>query len=106
MQPGSSTHTLLLKHALKRQTCTFSPQLNFLPRQPNLVAAAVVLSTIDAELVLLYMPFSGVLAAHGVAGERAVCRKDVGPMHLVGDFHPGDLGPDLGTTQFLELLLG
>src|SRR6266705_2919577 len=98
----SSTSALLLKNALQRQRRTLPPQLYLLPRKPHLVTATVILAAIDAELILLHTPFAVALAAHGVAGETSVGRKEVSPVRLVGDFHSGDLRLNLRAGELLE----
>src|SRR5262249_35017640 len=79
-------------------------ELDLFSRKPHLVTAAIVATAVDAELVLLHLPLAGTLAAHGVACERAIGRKDVGPMRFVGNFHSGKLGPNLRTVELLEFL--
>jgi hypothetical protein len=68
--------------------------------------ADAVATAVDAELVPLQGPLASTLAAHGVAYERAIGRKDIGPMRLVSDFHSGKLRADLRTAQLLEFLRG
>src|SRR5579871_5303485 len=73
----------LLQHAFQGNGRTFALELNVLAGKPHLVAAAVVLASVNAKLVLLHAPFSDRLPAHGEASQRAASFIDVGPMHVI-----------------------
>ena len=56
--PGSIAGSRPLQYPLHGQARALAPELDVFPGQPDLVAAAVVLSAIDAQLVLLNVPFA------------------------------------------------
>src|SRR5262249_47866250 len=75
-------------------------------RHPNLVAFGRLFLELDAELILFDAPFTGPLAAHGVARHRAVVCVEFAPVHFVSQFHAGELGSNLPCGKLLQLLLG
>src|SRR5262249_10486410 len=99
-----AARSLFLEHALQGQARAFPPKFDFSSGEPNLVTAAIILATIDAKFIPLHTPRASALAAHGVACQRAVGCKPVGPMHFVGNFHSAKPGPYLRTAKLLESL--
>src|SRR4051794_25454997 len=81
---------------------TLATQLHLSSGKPHLVAVAVVLGFFDAQFILLDAPLARALAAHGKACQRAVGRKNVGPMNLIGNLHAGQSGLDLRAAELLE----
>jgi hypothetical protein len=72
--------TRLLEQAFHGQARALASQLDLLPRQLHLITAAIIGPSVDAEFVLLNVPFARRLASHRVGHERAHALKDIGPM--------------------------
>src|SRR5262245_19402103 len=79
-----------------RETCP--SEFHVLPGQPHSVAASVILTAVDAQLILFDPPFAIFLAAHRKALEAAVWTKVIGPMHIVSHFHADELAAALRTA--------
>src|SRR5439155_16358719 len=94
-----------LEAALQRQK-TFAPQLDLFSGEPDVVTFRYRLFfELDAELVLLDSPFAGSFATHGGTHHRSIALIEVAPVHVVRQFHAGELGTDLARRKFLEFLL-
>src|SRR6266516_4327885 len=95
-----------LQHAFERQARAFATQLDLPAGNPHLIAPLELLAAVVTKLVVLDRPFADALLAHRERGQRSVASVNVGPVHLVGDLHAGELCADLRAGQLLELLRG
>src|SRR5262245_32606956 len=90
-----TARTGLFEHPIVGHSRALAPELDSLACNPDLVAAAVVLSAVDAERVFVDAPSADLFSPHRVADQRAVALIEVAPVHIVGHFHAGDLSANL-----------
>src|SRR5690349_18558546 len=72
-----------------------APKLNALARHPDLVTARLTWAASQAQFIPLDAPGAGAGLAERERLRATVPPKNVAPVHAVGEFHPGESGPDL-----------
>src|SRR5204862_1684635 len=80
-----------------------APQLDLFSGDPYIVTFRNrIFLEFDTELVLFDSPFAGSLATHGSTHDRSISLIEVAPVHVIRQFHAGELGANLPSIQSLK----
>src|SRR6516225_2810818 len=99
---GTLPHSAALLRGLQNTFKTRSTELDLAGGDPCLPAVGLPLTRVQAQLAIADVPFAFRRFSQVVGLVSPVPHVLLGPMHAVGNLHPGQARPDLRILQLAE----